>query len=422
MPFSAVSRQFLTAALVHLAAAGTVLLLGSGVGGLTLRWDLLVWLLLVGFVGFTTAGFALHLFPTISRRPQPPLWVGQGAFLLAEGGLVLGAIGLSHTTSPALLRWLFALGALLFLGGELVVVGLFAHELVAPRLRTRGPTTRPGDAVTVPLFLASWTSAVGSGGLFVLSGLSEGPGFGWWLAAVHMFVLGHAILLITAVSLRLVPRSLDADVSRPVVYALAGLAVAGAFLIPVGMLTLPRSSASDLLYFATPEAAFATLFVSVLLTLVIRARTPRAESGLHVTSLVCLLVGGAIGLWMISASDYTLVVAHALVNVLGFVGLTILFMWFGMIAPFQRISHGWTRRMLWTLSIAWMVGGVGAAIAGFGGSPEVGGLSSLVGALLLGVAITWGAGTVPVLYPGINPLPGLTSGEIRALRDRWKDR
>ncbi|MGB6500788.1 MAG: hypothetical protein WBG19_05245 [Thermoplasmata archaeon] len=422
MPFSAASRQFLTAALVHLAAAGAVLLLGSGVGALTIRWDFLVWLLLIGFAGFTTAGFALHLFPTISRRHQPPSRVGQAAFLLAEGGLVLGAAGLSEATSPALPRWVFSLGALLFLCGEGAIVGLFARELVQPRLNAPGPETRPGDAVTVPLFLMSWISAVGSGGLFFLSGLAEGPGFGWWIAAVHLFVLGHAILLITAVSLRLIPRSLDANVSRPVVYLVAGLAIAGAFLVPVGMLTLPLRSAPDLAFFAAPEAAFAVLFVSVLIVLVSRARTPRAEAGLHLTSLSLFLIGGAIGLWMVSESDYTLVVTHALVNVLGFVGLTILFMWFGMIAPFQRISHAWTRRMLWVLSAIWVVGVVTAATEGAGGWSGTGWLSSFSGALLLGVAITWGAGTVPVLYPGLNPLPGLTSGEIRVIRDRWKNR
>ena len=422
MPFSAVSRQFLTAALVHLAAAGAVLLLGSGVGALTLRWDFLLWLLLIGFVGFTTAGFALHLFPTISRRPQPPLWVGQVAFLLAEGGLVLGAAGLSEAISPALPGGVFSLGALLFLGGEGTVAGLFTRELAQPRLKIPGPEIRPGDAVTVPLFLAAWISAVGSGGLFFLSGLAKGPGFGWWLAAVHLFVLGHAILLITAVSLRLVPRSLDADVSRPVVYLLAGLAVVGAWLVPTGLLSLPLSSAPDLIFFAAPEAAFAVLFVSVLIVLVSRARTPRAEAGLHLTSVTLFLVGGAIGLWMVSESDYTLVVTHALVNVLGFVGLTILFMWFGMIAPFQRISHAWTRRMLWILSAVWALGVVSAATAGAWESSGPDRLSSLAGALVLAVALVWGAGTVPVLYPRLNPLPGLTSGDIRDFRERWRNR
>lgn len=399
-----------------------MLLLGSYTEAFTLRWDLLIWLLLIGFVGFTTAGFALHLFPTFSRRPQPPLSVAWGAFVLAEGGLILGAVGLSQVTTPALPSWVFSFGALLFLLGEGTVIGLFVREVVGTRLMTPGAETRPGDSVTVPLFLAAWTAAVGSAGLFVLSGISGGPGFGWWLAGVHLFVLGHAVILITAVSLRLVPRSLGADVSRPVVFGMAGLAILGASLVPLGMLLLPPSLAPALVYFAAPEAAFAVVFVSVLLILVSRAKSPRAEAGLHVVGVTLFLLGGAIGLWMVSESDYTLVFTHALVNVLGFVGLTILFMWFAMIAPFQRISHAWTRRMLWTLSTVWVIGAIAAAVVEVGGFPNVSWLSSLAGALLLGVAIVWGSGTVPVLYPGINPLPGVTSGQIDILRDRWKNR
>ncbi len=422
MPFSAASRWFLTAALVHLAAAGAALLLGAYVGALTVRWDFLVWLLLIGFIAFTTAGFALHLFPTVSRRPSPALRTVEGTFLLAEGGVILGAVGLSETIPTPVARWLFSLGALLFLAFEGAIAGLFARELHAPRLLVPGPAARPGDAVTVPLFLASWAGAVGSGGLFVLSAFAGGPGFGWWIAAVHLFVLGHAILLITAVSLRLVPRSLDADVGRPVVYLLAVLATSGAWLVPVGMLALPPSSAAGLILFAAPEAAFAALLLSVLVLLVRRARTPRPEAGLHLTSVTWFLVGGTIGLWMVSEADYAPVVAHALANALGFVGLTILFMWFGMIAPFQRVSHAWTRRMLGILAAAWILGVVAAAAVGVGGWPHLEGLSSLAGALLLGVAITWTVGTMPVLYPRLNPLPGVTSGEIRGIRDRWRRR
>ncbi len=263
---------------------------------------------------------------------------------------------------------------------------------------------------------------MGAGGLFVLSGLAQGPGFGWWFAAVHLFVLGHVVLLITAVSLRLVPRSLNADVSRTAVYLLASLATTGAILVPVGMLETSPFSAARLTIFAAPEAAFAILFVSVLVVLVSRARTPRAEASLHLTSLTFFLIGGSIGLWMVFEGNYTPVVAHALAGVLGFVGLTILFMWFSMVAPFLRISHAWTRWMLWTLSGIW-IGGVLVAIMGgiqdwFG----TGWFLSLSGALLLGVVIVWGAGTIPVLFPGLNPLPGLTSEKIRVIRDRWKNR
>jgi hypothetical protein len=422
VPFSSVSRQFLSAALVHLAVAGAVLLFSQSVDVLALRWDLLLWLLLIGFIGFTTAGLALHLFPTISRHPMPTPGMGHIAFWLAEAGVLLGAVGLSGATSPSLPGWVFSLGAGCFLAGMGAVVLLFSLTLAQPRFQTPEPEVRPGDAVTVSLFLASWVSATVSGVLFVLSSLGPGPGFGWWLAAVHLFLLGHVILLVTAVSLRLIPRSLGADVPRELAYALAGFAMAGAVLVPAGMLALPPSNATELAILGAPEATFAVLLVSVLVFLGTRARTPRKELGLQLTSVTLLLAGGGLGLWMVSESSYSLVVTHAMVNVLGFVGLTVLVEWFGMIAPFQRISHAWTRRMLWILSAAWILGVVSVATAGAWGSPGPGWLSPLAGGLVLGVAIAWGAGTLPVLYPRLNPLPGLTSSEIRVLRDRWRDR
>jgi hypothetical protein len=422
VPFSSVSRQFLTAGLVHLAAAGTVLLLSPSIASLALRWNLLLWLLLIGFVGFTTTGLALRLFPTISRHAMPAPELGHIAFLLAELGVLLGAVGLTGVASPPLRDWVFPLGAGFILAAEAMVVVLFSLTLTQPRFTTPAPVTRTGDAGTVVLFLASWGSAAASGALFVLSGIGTGPGFGWWLAAVHLFLLGHVVLLITAVGLRMIPRSLGADIPRAFAYSITGLALAGAVLVPAGMLALPLGDSRDLAILGAPEAIFAVLLVSVLAWLGGRARTPRAELGLQLTSVCLLLVGGGLGLWMASESSYSLVFSHALVNVLGFVGLMILVEWFGMIAPFQRISHSWTRRMLWILASAWILGVVTAGTAGAWGSTAPDWALPLAGALVLGVALAWGAGTLPVLYPRLNPLPGITSSEIRVLRDRWRNR
>ncbi len=274
VPFAPATRAFLTAALVHLAAAAAAVMLGTRVEAFTGRWDLVVWLLLLGFIGFTTAGFALHLFPPLSRRSPPPSWAGSISFLLAETGLVLGAAGLAGPPAPLSPGGIFSLGALLVLAGDTVILAVFLRALAEPRLPSRGPEPRPGDAVTVPLFLGSWIAAVGSGGLFFLSGRTAGPGFGWWIAAVHLFVLGHAVLLIVAVSLRLLPRSLDADVGRPTVALLAALAGAGALLVPLGMLRIPRSASPLLGLLAAPEAAFTVLFLAVILVLLHRARHP----------------------------------------------------------------------------------------------------------------------------------------------------
>ena len=420
MPLSGASRWFLSAAIAHLAAAGILLLFEPETLALTLRWDLWLWLVLIGFVQCSTLGFSLHLFPAVSHRLRAKGPAEGVAFLFAESSVVFGVFALSPLASGFGSE--FSLAALFDLAAIGLVLSLFVRAVLAPRLRTPGPEVRPGDSVTVPLFLVAWSAALVAAALFVLSGLSEGPGFGWWLAAVHLFVLGHATVLIAAVSLRLTPRSLDADPPKLPVALLAGLGTVGAALVPTGMLVLTPSEPMALALFAAPEAAFAVLFVGLLAHLGVRTRRPRRQLGLHLAGVVCLLAGGGLGLWMVSAADFGPVETHALVNVFGFVGLTIVIMWFGMIAPFQRISHAWTRRMLWGLSAGWLAA-VGVLASAEAAGPGAQGIAIGVGgALLLAVALGWGAGTIPVLFPKLNPLPGVTGEELRAIRDRWPRR
>lgn len=395
---------------------------GPAVGALSVRWDLTLWLLLVGFVGFSTAGFALHLFPAIARRPPPSPRGTFAAFLLAETAVVAGGAGLAFVGSGAPAHLLLLGGTSAFLLSEGTVVAVLLREFAQPRRTLPGPETRAGDAVTVPLFLASWSSALGASVLFVLSSLSEGPGLGWWLAAVHLFVLGHVVLLIVAVSLRLLPRALDADPARGSCTVVAGLGGAGAVAVPVGMLSVGPSNTRVLAYLGVPEAACVVLLLAVLLGLVVRARVRRAEVGLELVALGFLLGGGALGLAMAFGSEVGPVKAHALGNVLGFVGLTVLVEWFSMIAPFQRISHAWTRRMLWVLGTSWIVATL-LLVASVGSSgPLSPAGAAAAGGAVCAVAVAWGAGTVPVLFPTVQPLPGLTSEEIRRLRERWKGR
>lgn len=420
MTFLRTTRYSLVAALLHLALAGGLVLFASRTEALGARWGLTLWLILVGFVGCTTFGLSLHLLPATVHRllPRGPWRVVS--FILLEGSVVGGAASLAAAADSPVPGWTFTVSAVMLLLAMGSVLGLFGVALARPPHRaTPGPEPRPGDGVTVPLFLVSWTSAVAAAGLFALSGAAGGPGFGWWLAAVHLFVLGHVSLLITAVTLRLVPRLVDADAPRPAAVGLGVLGTTGAVLVPTGMLMLSPAHASLLLAFAAPEAAFAALLLGTLLYVRAKARIRRAQFGLHLLSAIFLLVGGGSGLEMVDRANYGPVVAHALVNLLGFVGIAIIVMWFGMVAPFQRISHAWTARMLWIVSAVWLAGiGTLAWVGGFARqapqwAPAVG------GALLLGVAVCWAVGTVPVLFPRVNPLPGLTPEEIRVLRERW---
>lgn len=422
MPFSGASRICFSAALAHLSIAGALLLFDAQSEVLAARWDVLVWLLLIGFVGCATVGFSLHLFPALSHRASPGSLWGGVAYGSLEAGVVLGAAALVRAGSAPSPGALFSLGAAFVLIAFTVVLGGVLAPIARSVPRDSAAEGRPGDAISIPLFLAAWCAAVLAAGMFVVSGVVVGPGFGWQLAAVHLFVLGHATLLIAAITVRLVPRSVDTDPPRSGAVLLAVLGLTGAILVPLGMLAVPPSSGRELALLAAPEGAFGLLFFVLLVYALWAGKISRPALTLNLTAAALLLVGGSLGLYMVSRQDYAPIAAHALVNVLGFVGLTVIIMWFSMIAPFQRISHAWTRRMLWVLSLIWL-GGTGLlAWAGYAGASPPSMVTTVGGGLLLGTALAWGVGTLPVLYPRLNPLPGLSSEGIRILRNRWGGR
>ena len=415
MPFSRTSRRFLVSAQVHLLAAGGLLALSPWTHASTSGWDGVLWLLVPGFVGFATAGFGLHLFPTVSRRALASGAPDGAAWWLAEAGIVVGSAGKEATLSPLLPSWTFALGAVVYLVSVAVLLGLLSRAMLRSRSLIAGPPPRPGDRPTVPVFVVSWCSALGASVLFAFSGVSPGPGFGWWIAGLHLYLLGHVVLLISVVSLRMVPRSLDADPPRGSAVVLVGLGSLGAVLVPAAMLLAPPSAPWIVSVAAVPEAVFALLFLGLLLLLGVRARRRRPQLGLHVFSVSWLVVGGGLGLWMVRSGEYGLAPVHAIVNVLGFAGLTILFMWFGMVAPFQRTSHAWSQRMLWILSLAWIVGVIVAVATRWDVGAFPAASAAIVGGILSGVAILWAAGTIPVLYPNVgghadSPGSGATDG------------
>ena len=404
MPLGELSRRFLVASYVHLGVAGGLLAAAPWDGALTAHWDVLLWILLIGFAGFTTIGFAVHLYPGFAQRPAPVVLNGILGIGLAESSVVLGALALWGGPVAGIPGWTLSLAAILY-GG--VVAGLLVGFVSAARmlrLGTRSATVRPADRFVVPLFLGSWIGALAASALFAMSGISAGPGFGWWLSGVHSFVLGHLVLLILAASLRLVPRSLTADPPTAWTGVTSVAASLGAVTVPLGMLSSVPNAPSALVLFALPEAVAAGSFLTLLGFLAVRARTPRPQILLHALGFALLCVGGSIGLWMVVRADYGLVAPHAFVNLFGFVGLTILVMSFGMLSPYQRISHVWTTRMLWILAGSWMSVLVLVAVVSRLDLVPVSGLFGTLGAATAAVAVLWGLGAVPVLYPELRPL------------------
>lgn len=422
MPLTGASRAFLTAALAHLGAGGIALTLAGPDPPSAPAWDLFLWLLLVGFVGCTTSGLSLHLLPPMARRPIPRGPLPSLAFLATEAGVLLGAYAVATARGAA------SAGAGLFVGAGLTAAGfaltgaLLLRAAGPSRSLPRGPETRPADPPVVPMVLTAWTAAVAAAVLFALSALAPGPGFGWWIAAVHLFVLGHATVLVAAISLRILPRYVGADPPAGLAYLVAALAIAGGVLVPLGFLRALPGASGDLLPYAAPEAAFAVALVALLVLLAARATVPSLRMPLHLTASGLLLVGGGLGLAMLATGRFAAVAAHVAFNALGFLGLTVLAMWFALLAPFQRISHGWTRRMLGGLSTAWLAATFLLAAAGAGVAAGLYPPATVAGAVVVGVAAAGAVGTLPVLYPGLRPLPGLSAEEIRTIRDRWSGR
>ena len=422
MPLSPASRAFLTAALGHLAIAAALLWFNGSTHVLTIQWDAWLWLVVIGFVGCSATGFSLHLFPTAVRGHRPSERVEWVAFGLGEAATIVGAVVLAGSARGTIVPGVFSVAAGLLLGWTGTIVYAFLSILAKRGALPPRPGTHAGDVVTLPGFLFSWASAIAAALLFVLSAFSPGPGLGWWIAAVHLYLLGHAVLLIVVVSLRLAPRSLGVEVPRPATYLVLGLAVSGAVLFPTGLLVTASSASAVLSLFAVPEAGLGLSLLAVLAFLGVRSSLSRPQFGIQVVAVGLLLLGGGVGMWMVSAGDFAAVTGHAVLNVLGFVGLTILAMWFSMIAPFQRVSHAWTRRMFWILSAAWVISVLGYGVSAMVAVPVGSATSFGSGALLLVVVLAWGIGTLPVLYPSLRPLPGLSSERIRAIRDRWSRR
>lgn len=383
-------RRFLAAAPLHLALWGVVLAtpVATAPGAL--------WLFLVGFVGFTLVGFGWHLFPSMSRHRLAGMPAPAGLFLLAELGVLAGFAGLSGALPAAPGTELTVLGS----GAWLGTIAWFAGSLFRSARGARAssaPSERPADGAAGRLFLVSWIFGTAAAGAWLAGAILPGPGFGLWLIGVHLFVLGQAALAIFAVSLRILPRSAGADAPAALAKLLGACGVGGALGVPLGLGVVPPSEGAWLLAPGLLEGAAAVLFVVEIAWVRLRARTPRRDQLLFVGSGLALWAGGAVGLGMVATAAYPFVGAHAALNLLGFVGLTVLGMWFSLLAPFQFVSHRWTSRAL-AVSVVLLLAALAASLLlGTGAAGAI--LPTVRSACLVALATVWAIGSLPVLYP-----------------------
>lgn len=145
------------------------------------------------------------------------------------------------------------------------------------------------------------------------------PALGLAPAASHLLVAGGAALVLFAVGFRLLPRLLGASPPRPLVGVVLPAGALGPGLVAAGVGGAPtlRTGAALL-------AAAIVGFAAAVVVLVARADRRRLGVGAVLAGPVFGVLGVTLGVgFAFGFADATLVPAHLRVNVLGFLGLTI---------------------------------------------------------------------------------------------------
>jgi hypothetical protein len=320
-------------------------------------------LALYGFVLHVVFGKAYSLVPSYFDRDlafprvitvQFPLSVGGTLGLLAGG--FRGAPGWIGTAGATL----WVLGVAIFITTLVwtVQTNLTGRETATGEAKAeRRPLDRMANAF-VPVVLGYL--ALGSYETLALrSGLPSSPLGGSPLAVSHLLAAGTAALLVFGIGFRLFPRFIGATPPRgiPAVVLTAG-AVAPALLgANVGG---GRWFQLGALLEATAVVGFATSYTALFL------RSARRRVGLYgpLLGVASGVAGIGIGLFFAFGSiDPALVTAHLRLNLLGFLGLTIVGVTFQFYPPAVGRLPGANDRTALTV-LAALSGGVGLQAVG----------------------------------------------------------
>lgn len=279
--------------------------------------------LLFGFVLHTVFGKAYSLVPTYFDRelafPYAPA-IQFPLTLLGAAGLALSGTQFVDGRALAVVgaaAW--AVGVAVFLGavGWTIRDNLTGAETATGKANAdRRPIDRLANAF-VPVALAYL--AVGS--YATLASMSALPPVfdGYPPRASHLLAAGTGALLVFAIGFRLLPRFLVASPPRRLVPVV---------LIPgaLGPLLIARSlPAGPFLHAGAALEALAILTFAVAY-LVLFVRSPRARVGFYGVLAGALLgvLGVGLGLWMaVGVPPAATATAHFRVNLVGFLGLTI---------------------------------------------------------------------------------------------------
>lgn len=346
----------------------------------------LVVLGVLGFVLHTVFGKAYSLLPTYFDRQFGTPSVMPVHLGLATGGtalLALDALGVAGD------RTIELAGATAWLGGVLVFVGAIAWTV---RDNPTGRETGTGDAnahrrrldrvangamPAALLYLVAGTLALVGRAAGIGGGLGTAP------VASHLLAAGTATLLVLAVGFRLLPRFLVVEARSSVAAAVLAAGSVGPAVLASGM-----TDRGPLFHAGAVLEAVAVVGFAVAITDMFR-RSDRRRVGLVGVMLGSLagIAGVLVGLDMaVGSGSLALAPVHVRLNVLGFLGLTII----GVSYQFYPPNAGSFR--LATDRTAWLVlGAVSTGLVLHAAVPATGGAVGDSVALLAGGAITVGA-------------------------------
>lgn len=338
-----------------------------------------------GFVLHVVFAKAYTLVPSYFERELAVPWAPAAQLPLSALG-VLGLVG-EALGGP---RWLGVAGAAAWLGGTLLFVGALGWSVRDnPTGRATGTGHSKADRRRVDRFANAFVPVVfaylvagAAASLAAHAGLPAPVGGG--AAATHLLAAGGATLLVLAIGLRLLPRLLVAHPPWPVVVlvlpagAVAPALLSGAFL-----------GGTAFVLGAVIEAAAVVGFAGAVWTMILDS--DRGRVGVHAVALSAAagVAGVALGLeFAVRGPTAALAAAHVRLNLLGFLGLTIVGVAYHVYPPAVGELPVSTDRSaaatLWLLAGGLVVEVLGL-VTGTGAMVTLGRLGALVGAA--GVAL-----------------------------------
>ncbi|MFW5973879.1 MAG: hypothetical protein ACOCPZ_00670 [Natrialbaceae archaeon] len=370
-----------------LASVGFALAWGfCAVAGLSRRAE--VSLALFGFVFHAVFGRGYALIPTYFDRSVHPPWLPALQFPLSVGGAALlavdGELGVSTLRSAGATLWLA--GAAVFVGGLLwsVRTNLTGAETATGEHNSHRRRVDRFANLFVPVVFAyllagSYELLAGAAGLPALLG-------GYPPRATHVLAVGSATLLVFAVGFRLFPRFLR---TTPPTWLVAVVLPLGA-VSPAGLAaTLPAGDWFPA--FAVGQAGAVLGYAAAMAVMFRRAEGPRIGMYGVLAGAALGVVGIGLGLWFaFGGLAPELFVAHARVNLLGFLGLSILGATYQFYPPSVSQYPGGDDRTA-AVSITAVAAGLlvqtGGAAHGVGWGVLAGEVLALVGITLFAVIV-----------------------------------